>query len=366
MLKDRDQKQKALKLAVANRWFPQLEVDVHSDKAVDQDTNLATDLDVFASVPDVFKGFRAVVFDCKTKAKESPVNRAFWLSGVLKRMHADHGFCILKKDKLSADHCLMAGRLNVVLLMEDEFDLYAAATCPRYATTVGNTTDIGNWDKLFAIPQRAAPLEPCLRFLRCYYWMIDDAAEACRKTLASLKAHSAEFDPTKPEHVTIFFEYCSLFARSLAILVCDIFKLYLQPKQQQTLSEALLVMLYGGREAYEYRNDLYRLVLQRKADSSTPIPDLALPEWDRFLQLTRQLLDAPTESQRVPLIMREVGFSVLVGDTKMDFARTLCAESPQGARFAVLITDYLARAAKLPPEFSKSADNLLLPLQPTK
>jgi hypothetical protein len=38
----------------------------------------------------------------------------------------------------------------------------------------------------------------------------------------------------------------------------------------------------------------------------------------------------------------------------------------QAARFALLISDYLCKATKLPPEFGKLADDRLLPLQPVK
>src|SRR5271154_5661474 len=116
MIKDRDQKQKALKLSVANRWFPQMEVDVHAGGGLSEKSPLVTDLDVLSSIPDEFRGFRSVVFDCKTKARESAVNRALWLSGVLNRMGADQGFCILKKEALELDHVLMANRLKVILL----------------------------------------------------------------------------------------------------------------------------------------------------------------------------------------------------------------------------------------------------------
>jgi len=52
-------------------------------------------------------------------------------------------------------------------------------------------------------------------------------------------------------------------------------------------------------------------------------------------------------------------FGISRGDTSMSFARTLCAETPQGARFALLIPDYLCKATKLPLEFGKPADESL-------
>jgi hypothetical protein len=364
MMKDRDQKQKALRFSVANRWFPQLEVDVQPGRALQEKSALVTDLDVLSSIPDEFKGFRSVVFDCKTKAKESPVNRALWLAGVLQRINADQGFCILKKEGIELDHCLMATRLNVVLLAEDEFDLYANLTCQRYASPLGNVSDMVVWEQLFDIPLRFPKLDPALRFIRSSFWMIDDSAEACRKTLACLKSMRAELDPAKPEHIALFFEFCAIFARSLAVVVCQLFKAYLLPANQADLANALLVMLYGGREAYEHRNELFKLVKAKTPDLKPP--DLSLPEWERFLQLVRQCLDAPFELQRSPLILREVGFSALRGDAARVFAKALCSESPQGARFALLIPSYLGKAVMLPPEFTKIADAILLPLIPVK
>lgn len=364
MILDRDQKQKALKLSVAHRWFPQLEVDVHPESALAEVAQLVTDLDVLSSIPDEFRGFRSVVFDCKTKTKESPVNRALWLAGILKRMKADQGFCILKKNAIDRDHVMMASRLGVILLAEDEVDLYAKATCPAYQSDTGNVGDMDAWDLFFAIPERFPKLGPALRFIRSGFWMIDSSAEAARKTLASLRSLSAEFDPAKIEHVSLFLDYCALFSRAIAVVIVEIFKSYLQPASQADLSEALLVMLYGGRETYQHRNDLFRLVAAKNPEA--PVPDLALPEWDRFLQLARQLLDAPLDLQTVPLILREAAFSTLRNDSKRDLAKSLCAESPQGARFAVLIPTYLCRAAKLPLEFSKHADDILLPLLSAK
>lgn len=363
-MNDRDQKQKALKLSVANRWFPQLEVDVQPGRALRERAPLVTDLDVFSSIPDQFKGFRSIVFDCKTKAKESPVNRALWLAGVLERLKADQGFCILKKEEIQLDHCLMATRLNVILLTEDEVDVYARLTCPRYDSPLGNVSDIAAWEQLFAIPSRFPKLEPALQFVRSTFWMVDDSAEACRKSLACLKCLRDEMDPSKPEHIAVFLELCAVFARSLAVVVCQLFKSYLLPDSSENLADALLVMLYGGRDAYEHRNELFKLVKGKGADQ--PPKDLSLPEWDRFLQLVRQCLDAPFELQHAPLILREAGFSALRGDAARVFGKTLCSESPQGARFAVLIPTYLGRAAKLPPEFAKAADDILLPLLTVK
>src|SRR6266478_4959529 len=222
-MKDRDQKAKALKYAVSKGWFPQLEVDVHPPKALGKRVTLLTDLDVLVSVPDDFEGFRLVVFDCKTRADESPINRALWLRGVLDRMRAAQGISILRKNAIELDHKLVATKLGIILLAEDEFDLYATTTSKRYGKELAHVGNIELWDKLFGLKERYIPLGRAVDFSRSIYWMIDDASEACRKTLAMIHEIRGELDPAKEDHIALAFDLASLFSRALAVVCAYIF-----------------------------------------------------------------------------------------------------------------------------------------------
>ena len=360
-MKDRDQKHNALRYCVSKRWYPQLEVDVHSLQGVARKAVLMTDLDVFASIPDDFGGYRKAVFDCKTLSRESPINRSMWLRGVLDRLKAEHGFCILRKASIEADHRLVADQIGVFLLAEDEFDIFAAATSPQYGDALGHTANIDNWEQLFAVANHFPALEPALVYLRSTYWMQDDPGAACRKTVAALHEVRNEFDPEKSGHVAMVADFCSIFARSLAVFSARLFRAYLHPKHQERLEEAAKVMLYGGRDAYEHRNHLYRL-LKEKAGVETGNVDLALPDWAAYIKLLRQLLDAPVAVAQSPLIIRELGFACLLDSNDLSFAKQLCQESPQAGRFAVLIVSYLLKSAKLPREFSEKITNKLISL----
>jgi hypothetical protein len=343
-----------------------MELEVAATDGLAEKSANVTDLDVFASIPDPFTGFKSVVFDCKTKAKESPVNRALWLIGVMGRVDADQGFCILKKGgAINVDHRLMAGKRGVILVSEDEFELYAKTMSGTADISASHVAQMNCWERFNEISARFPKLRDGIVFCRAGYWMIEDAAEACRKTIAMLRALSVELDPAQTTHTALFFDLCALFARSLALIVSQLFASYLHPSSASDLSEALLIMLYGGREAYQHRNELYRMVKTAR-ESESLVPDLSLPEWDRFLRLARQLLDAPVAVQNVPLILREVGFAFMNGTYDAPFAAYLCAKSPQAARFSVLVTDYLAKAARLPPEFGKQSDESLIRLQPVR
>ena len=361
MLRDRDQKQKALRYATAKRWFPQLEVDVRPAQQLGKRIAFVTDLDVLACVPDDFQGFRLVVFDCKTKAKESAVNRSLWLRGVLDRVRAEIGICIMRKNAIEPDHKLMATNLNIILLAENEFDIYASATSKDYGGTGAHVADIESWERFYSIGARYPKLNPALEFSRSSYWMLEDAFSGCRRTLAQLQEVRAELDPTKADHVGVACDFAALFARSLATLCSYLFKAYLHPGRQHDLEEAVKLLMYGGRESYEHRNQLYRLLKEHKIRNGED-DDLGLPERPRLIKLVRQLLDAPVDVSRSPLIVRELSFSYINGSTDRAFARTLCQECPQAGRFAVLIVGYLFRAARLPGEFQASVENALLKL----
>lgn len=358
-MKDRDQKADVLRYCVAKRWFPQLEVDVRPVRHVGNKLVLVTDLDVLAFIPDEFRGFRSVVFDCKTRAKESAVNRSMWLRGVLDLMRAEIGVCILKKTAIESDHKLSATELDIVLLADNEFNIYANATCSTYEGPVGASGDIDIWETFFSIQSKYSTLEPTFHFLRSEFWMQKDAASACRHVIANLQAVRGELDPAKNEHLSIACEMAALFALSLAKICNYVFKAYLHPKKQVDLDEAVKILIYGGRESYAHRNSLYKMLKQKEGTNSV-IQDLSLPEWQRLIKLIRQLLDSPLDVARVPLILREVGFNYLRSPVDCRFASALCMEAPQAARFAVLIIGYIFKAGRLPDDFQKIIETQIL------
>jgi hypothetical protein len=365
MLQDRPQKKKALRYTVSKNWFPQLELNVSTYLTIGRESLNITDVDVFASIPDDFIGYRNFLIDCKTGPNESPIGRALWQIGLMERLRADRGMCILRKERIETDHRYTAAQLRITLLSENEFDEYARATSPRYDKPLGILADIDAWELFFSIPSRFKRLAPAINFSKSGYWMANDEAEACRKTLLLVRELRPELDPEKREHVAIVGDIAALFMHSLAIIVSKIFSGYLQPKRREDLSEALLLLLYGGRDSYEQRNRLKKMFAEHRG-IETGGKDLSLPEWDRFVQLVRQALDAPFEVNKAPLILREIAWEYLTKSTEREFGQYLATLSPQGARFSVLGLDYICKASKLPPEFSQILGDELLSIQASK
>ncbi len=359
-MQDRKQKADALLYAVQKRWFPQLELDLIAPVTTASSARALTDIDVLACIPNQFDGFHYLLIDCKTRKKESPISRFFWLRGVMDHFDAAHGMCLFARPSIEPDHRYMAAQQKVTLLTEDEFSLYRTVMLQsRNQYDRASVADIDRWDAYFSIPQRYPKLTDAITFAKSGFWMCQSEAEACRKTIVELAKHRPELDPGKREHWAIFFDLGALFAQALARLVSRLFSLYLQPANREQLSEALLFLLYSGKENYEHLNSLKRMITAPALD---PDRSLTLPNWDGFLQLARSFLDAPMQVSMVPLILREIAFSYL-GEEQMEFAAFLSIENRQAGKFALLCTEYLARAARLPPEFLIEAQSVILSLQ---
>jgi hypothetical protein len=361
MIKDRAQKASALRYIVAKRWFPQLEIDVIPKIATTIENKLITDIDVLGSVPDEFLGYRAFLFDCKSGSRESPIGRSLWLRGLMDRVHASRAVLVLsdKKD-VQRDHRISAAELDISIVKEGEFGILANATDGNIQAGVSNVAEIDNWEIFFSISKIFPKLEPSIEFSRSNFWMCESPATACRKTIALLMQARPELDPAKPLHMALFGDFVALFLHSMARLSLQIFMSYLQPSNREDLADALLLLLYGGRDSYELANRLRKLVPMKNGGDEQ---ELTPPEWDKFVQLTRHILDAPRQALFAPLLAREVAWSYLNGKYSIEFASHLASEQRQSGKFCLLAAEYLGKATRVPPEFAEKYSKHFLKVQ---
>jgi len=362
MIQDRAQKAQALRYIVSKRWFPQLEVNVLPKVAMGHVNKPLTDIDMLALIPDEFDGFRLLIVDCKTRKGESPISRALWQRGLMDQLHATRGICIFKRNRIESDHRYSAAQFGVLLLTEEEFETYTKATGDQRNLSVGNVANIDLWQKFSEIPAKYPILTPAIQYSMYGHWMNRDDSEACRKSLTQASRLNRELDPAKATHMAIVADLVSLFMQALAKIVMQVFASYLQPSNRGELSDALLILLYGGRDSYDRINKLQKLIRTSDQDAHSH-RELTLPNWDQFLQLIRHCLDAPVEVSKSPLLVRELAWSYLSGEDNLDFAKILAAESPQAAKLSLLGAEYLCRAAKLPSEFGTNLSKVLLDIQ---
>lgn len=349
MIKDRAQKATALRLCVSKRWLPQLEVDIESSTRTERTKYLLTDLDVLGIAPSPIGGHVRMVFDCKSGARESAIGRAFWLHGVMTRASAMHGFVVLN-DKVSVrqDHRISATDLAISLLHENEFEDLAQGLGGTTAPTNSATEDIEAWEQHLAIDGKYPLLKDYLNFSGSRFWMIKDAGEQCRKTVAKLRSIRNELDPSKPEHLAIFGDALCLFLLAISELANRLFLVLLRPSSRDEFSISLLALLYGGYENVEAAQKIRKLTSSAVGDDAFDI----FPELKRFEQLIREILQAPQQALPGALLARELGLVFLTHRKTTDLQKHISIESPHAPKYIVMASEYLQKAARLPPEFS--------------
>jgi hypothetical protein len=364
-IKDRDQKEAALQFCLSRDWFPQVEVDLFPVRQVSRRASAQTDIDVFALIPASFGGYSRHVIDCKTKAKESPINRVFWMHGLMKQLGANTGTCILKKETIEVDHRLTAFDLGISLVEESEFSDWSVGLGGAATNSSGffsHAEKFEYWEDLLAADRRNQKLSAAVLFLRSGFWQIKDEAEAARKCIFLLKSIRGEIDPSKPEQVALAVYLSALFATAAAGLAHRLFSLFVLPKEQAVYEEALRVSLYGGRDTYEQRNSLYKLLVQARGHEDPEA--LGVPGWDYFSKMIRQMMESPIEATYGAHILQETSFAMLKLHQEISSPRAIRISTVRrrSAQFALSVSSYLFKATKLPSEIEATTSNLLLNL----
>lgn len=359
MLKDRAQKATALSLCISKRWLPQLEVDIEASTRIEQSKYLLTDIDVLAVAPAPIGGHIRLVFDCKSGAKESAIGRAFWLHGVMTRAAASHGFVVLnEKVAIKHDHRISASELSVSLLHETEFEDLAQCMGGTTNSIESNAANIDAWDCFLGIYKKFPATSEYLHFAKSTFWLTKNPGEQCRKTVARLRAIRAELDPAKLEHVALFGDSLCLFLLSLSELANRLFLVLLRPTSHEEFSSSLLALLYGGYENLEVAQKIRRLTSGAVSDDAVSI----FPEVGKFEQLVREILQAPQQALQAALLARELSFSFLMSGGVTELQRQLASEAPYAAKFVLMASEYLQKAARLPSEFSAMYSDAALSL----
>lgn len=358
IIKDRHQKLMLLKYFVANGWFPHMEAEIYCTEGISGSNAPITDIDVLSLMPNNYGKMKLVLGDCKTLKSQSPISRSFWMCGLMNWVGAEKGFIILNKEIKQEDHKLASSKINVSLLSEKDFEIYANSTNPNYKVVQSAILSLESWDEYLGIAKRFANLKPFIEFVKNGFWNITDYRVQLRHTLLKIREAKSELNPDHKLHLALFADLIALFSVALSHTVVEIFNQFLLPESKEKLSEDLKIVIWGGMENYNYYNSLYTYV-KNSNDS-----DLRLPEWDAFVQLVRQCLDQPFAVSHVPLLMREIAFEFINNSNQeWKFSKQLAKNNLQAAKFSLLITEYICKATKVAPEFKEALVNRLLSIQ---
>jgi hypothetical protein len=212
------------------------------------------------------------------------------------------------------------------------------------------TGDIDTWDKFLAIGGKYPATKEYLDFSRSRFWMVKDAGERCRKTVAKLRSIKSELDPSKAEHLAIFGDALCLFLLTLSEMASRLYLILVRPSSKEEFSASLLALLYGGYENLEAAQKIRRITVgENGAMDSISI----FPEIEKFEQLIREILQAPSQVHTASLLAREMAFTALTAAGVSKLQEQLASEAPYAAKFVLLASEYLAIATRLPNEFKE-------------
>lgn len=348
MIKDRNLKEMLYRHFRAQGWMAQIEVPIATEKGVSKNAPQVTDIDVLGIRSSGELKWQLVIGDCKTRRKESPVNRVLWVRGLQEAMKAASSIVLLKREantSIKRDHKLFADNLGVLLIEEDEFGAYDRAIIYP-AGSAGHGESIDAIDALRNdIGSKFPALKEFTQWVMCDAWATIDHAILLRRILGRMRDVRGELDPRRNDHLALILEAASAFGIPFATLVGNVFRGHLKPDQRTLLEDAVRIIVWGGREQYDFFNALRKQLIAAKGRD--PEEKLALPKWDDFLELLRNYLEAPHLAFKTPQLLRNVGIGVATGESTAALARI---DDRMLLHLALRLTIYVCRAAELPAD----------------
>jgi hypothetical protein len=337
----------------------QIEVPIISSRRVSTNAPPVTDVDVLGFRPSAELKWQLVIGDCKTRRRESPVNRVLWVRGLQEHLGAASSIVILKRDanaQIERDHKLFADKLGVLLIQEDEFSVYDRAV----VYPAGSAGYVESAEALASIrhgiPDKFPALREFVQWVMCDAWAIGDHTIVLRRLLGKVRDVRGELDPRRDDHLALILETLSAVAIPLATLVGDVFRGHLKPDQRAALEDAVRVIVWGGRDQYEFFNALRRQVIAAKGGD--PQETLALPAWDQFLELLRGYLEAPHLAFRTPQLLRSVAAGLITGTLGDVLSRV---DNHMLLHLTLKLALYVCRAGELPQDAAERLKRIFTP-----
>ena len=146
-------------------------------------------------------------------------------------------------------------------------------------------------------------------------------------------------------------------------MVSELFPIYLVVDEKAALDNYLKSYLYGGRDSYAIMNSLYRQAMRLRTSTSPAPPqtadsdELTLPEWTRFLQLFRAILEHPNKMKDVPRFLRWIVFNrILYPESKLGIRDTIPRIDTLTMKLALQITEYFYKASGIDSKIGQQLD----------
>lgn len=354
--KDTHQKEMAIRYCLVNEIVPFLEVNVQNYRELSDTTTLITDIDVLGIKMESNGNSKRVIFDCKTLGSTSPINRAFWASGLMHFTDCTEAFVILRK-KASEAHRLSAKQINVHLFDERQFINYAESCSLDFRSDYSYSTSISNWTNLFSSVSGNLKLEQFIEFLNSSIPVEKDITKGFRKFLVALEMIKGELDPEKTKHKALFNYSLSIFMYLLSKIIHDFRGIIDYDVNEEDYSKLMKYYIWGGRDSFLLKNKMRELF--SGSNNSLAASEPEIKGWPTYLELTRKLLDSPSDIQKCVFPIREIAFmSITERSSEKDrFTSSYIQNNKRVRQFSSSAAKYLIEAIKLPKDFYLQLEN---------
>lgn len=350
MIKDTQQKIKAIRYCVALGFVPHMEVVVRfladtSDSPCD-----LTDIDVLGIMPGAEAPSLRVIFDCKTLNRMSPINRALWAKGLMEVTHSSEAFVILSKPAIEA-HRLAGNSFGVRLFSESLFDKFATSASSDYLVPNSYLENISSWGKLADIRKNYPNLSDLLTFLNSTALLQLIGTQGIRNLMSHMRHASGEMDPSKDMHRSVFKLALAQFSIFVNEMVRDFHNIFDPQAEKSQFERTLRYYIWGGKDNYDLRQKLNSAI--KASRGVKDIEPFEFPAWDRFVDYFRLCLDSPLSLSATCLPIKDMAFRELVSPVP-DIDRRLSVRLRANNRvrqFALAAVSYFADASRVPHEF---------------
>lgn len=342
MIKDTAQKQKAIRFCVATGVVPYLEVVVRYVAEISPVEADISDIDVLGIRPASFRPSQRIIFDCKTQNKIGAIGRALWAAGLMRLVGADEAYVILNK-AAPEGHRLAANEIGVRLTSEALFDNLGRLASPDYVEGSTYLDAIATWEAVQAVGRNNKNLGPLVEFLAQAGPLGQDSVAGFRALLSRLRKAEGEFDASKNAHRTLWGLVVCEAMRLLAEMAVEFHSVFDPAMGREQFETLLRNFVWGGRESYQLRQKLHSHV--RSAKNGDESAQLELPNWDRFLELMRALMDAPHLASSGILAAKDLSFREMAPSPLEDADKRIRLEfssTTRARQFLIATNKYLS------------------------
>ena len=350
---DGKEKENVYKLLWLLDYLPFYEINLYSNIGISNPRHAITDIDVLGIKLNKNLAIEKIISECKggKRTSSQPIGTALKLKGLMDICNAEQGIVVVNKPiSIPEEHKIVAHRLKIKLFNSEELEKFLN----NFTLEIFQDTEFYKYstfkDFIRKTFQSNSNLKP-LKSLYLYEFWIKSDESKIRYLLGKLRKSANSVNPKSRFHKALITEMIALSTIGLQIILSYFYPIYLSPESKDYLSDRLKKYLYGGKENYDFFNNLYKIAKEfkkTKGERITTTQDLSLPHWEEFIQLFKNILENPLETRFIPHLFRLIGMERFL--YKKEIKPNIIPVTNTMLKIAIDISEYIFKTTNLPQE----------------